>query len=74
MNIGFMQGRLSKMVDGKIQAFPVLEWREEFSRARKMSLRHIEWTLDHKNLFKNPIMTSDGRSEIDGLVEQHGVE
>ena len=29
-----MQGRLSAMVDGKIQAFPWNEWREEFPRAQ----------------------------------------
>ena len=33
--IGFMQGRLSAMVDGKIQAFPWNEWREEFPRAQR---------------------------------------
>ena len=27
--IGLMQGRLSAMVDGKIQAFPWNEWHEE---------------------------------------------
>ena len=27
--IGFMQGRLSPQVDGKIQAFPWVHWRDE---------------------------------------------
>ena len=31
--IGFMQGRLSSKVNGKIQAFPWESWKEEFEIA-----------------------------------------
>ena len=48
--IGFMQGRLSAMVDGKIQAFPWNEWREEFPRAQALGLTRIEWTIDQDRL------------------------
>ena len=62
--IGFMQGRLSPIVDGKIQAFPWNNWRQEFSAARDIGLRVMEWTLDQDNLYDNPIMTSMGQKEI----------
>ena len=45
--IGFMQGRLSEVVDGKIQAFPWRGWQEEFRQARKIGIGLMEWTLDH---------------------------
>ena len=48
-----MQGRLSRKVNNKIQAFPEKEWKKEFPRAKKLGLRFIEWTLDYKNFYKN---------------------
>ena len=30
MNLGFMQGRLSPMYNGKIQKFPINHWKSEF--------------------------------------------
>jgi len=53
--IGCMQGRLSPMLQGKIQSFPEKNWRKEFFYAHKLKLKFIEWTLDYKNLYKNPI-------------------
>ena len=50
-----MQGRLSKQIGNKIQAFPEKYWKSEFSKAKKLGLKSIEWTLDYKNLYKNPI-------------------
>jgi L-ribulose-5-phosphate 3-epimerase len=71
--IGFMQGRLSPQVDGKIQAFPWQHWREEFPAAQKLGIRLMEWTLDHDRLAENPLMTSAGQAEIRVLSAQHGV-
>ena len=51
--IGIMQGRLSPMIDGQIQAFPVEAWKDEFRLANDIGFTHIEWTLDHFNLFDN---------------------
>jgi hexulose-6-phosphate isomerase len=62
--IGFMQGRLSALVDGKIQAFPWNEWREEFPRARALGLGRIEWTIDQDGLRENPLNTATGQKEI----------
>ena len=62
--IGFMQGRLSALVDGKIQAFPWNEWRQEFPRAKALGLGRMEWTLDQERLRDNPLTTAAGRAEI----------
>jgi L-ribulose-5-phosphate 3-epimerase len=71
--IGFMQGRLSAMVDGKIQAFPWNEWREEFLRARKLGLTRIEWTIDQDRLRENPLNTAAGQQEIIDLSRRHAL-
>jgi L-ribulose-5-phosphate 3-epimerase len=71
--IGFMQGRLSPLVNGKIQAFPSGHWRQEFSLAEKNGLKLMEWTLDYEGLYQNPLMTSEGRAEILKLSAAHGL-
>ena len=71
--IGFMQGRLSAMVDGKIQAFPWNEWREEFSRAKALGLTRMEWTVDQDRLRENPLTTAAGRADIAGLCQANAV-
>lgn len=73
MTLGFMQGRLSPQVDGKIQAFPAEHWRDEFPAARRIGLHCMEWTLDHEGLKDNPLMTSGGQAEIRTLCAAHGV-
>jgi len=72
--IGFMQGRLSAMVDGKIQAFPWNEWREEFSRAKALGLTRMEWTIDQDRLRENPLATEAGRKLIVELCEINGLK
>ncbi len=71
--VGFMQGRLSPPVDGRIQAFPHDQWHEEFALASEADLRIMEWTLDHEQLHENPLMTTSGRREIRRLSGLHGV-
>jgi len=70
---GFMQGRLSPQVDGKIQAFPWARWREEFATAELLGFRLLEWTLDHERLAENPLMTEAGRAEMQTLSVAHRV-
>lgn len=72
-NIGFMQGRLSSIIDGKIQAFPWTEWQDEFPRAQEIGLSIMEWTLDFKNLKENPLMSKEGRDRISILAKKHNV-
>ena len=69
--IGFMQGRLSPRIDGKIQAFPWPYWRDEFPLAQALGFRRMEWTLDHHDLAANPLMTPEGRAEILALSARH---
>ncbi len=71
--IGFMQGRLSPLVNGKIQAFPRDHWRQEFPLAEQNGLKLMEWTLDYEGLHQNPLMTSEGRAEICKLSAAHGL-
>ena len=73
MKIGYMQGRLSPLVDGKIQAFPWNHWQSEFPAAQKLGIDAMEWTLDQEGLYKNPLMNEAGRKEIQSLCEKHKV-
>jgi len=73
-NVGFMQGRLSPIINGKIQCFPWKNWQEEFSAASKIGFRIMEWTLDQDRLFDNPLMTDQGREEIKLLSELFGIK
>lgn len=72
--IGFMQGRLIDQVDGKIQAFPVEHWRDEFPAAQKLGLHWIEWTLDADGLEENPFCTVIGREEIQQLSHRYALK
>ena len=71
--IGFMQGRLSNLVNNSIQAFPRDNWREEFSIAKRLDLRLMEWTLDYEDLYENPLMTEEGRKEINFLSKDSSI-
>lgn len=71
--IGFMQGRLSPMVNGKIQAFPKDHWQEEFSKAHALEIGKMEWTLDQEDLYQNPFMNPKGQSEIQSLQKKYSV-
>ena len=72
--IGFMQGRLSALVDGKIQAFPWDEWREELSRAKALGIGRMEWTIDQDRLRENPLTTEGGRGAIARLARGNAIE
>ena len=71
--IGFMQGRFSPLVDGRIQAFPWQDWQQEFELAARHGFSLMEWTLDQERLYENPLMTRDGRREIEALIDDYGV-
>ena len=72
--IGFMQGRLSTMVNGKIQAFPYENWENEFSLAKSNNYSLMEWTLDYEDPFINPLMTKVGRGKIKVLLETNNLK
>jgi L-ribulose-5-phosphate 3-epimerase len=71
--IGFMQGRLSAQIDGKIQAFPWPYWQDEFALSSSIGLGLMEWTLDQDRIYENPLMTDDGRRTIRALGHRNGV-
>ena len=73
LKVGFMQGRLSPMVDGQIQAFPWDHWEDEFKRAHEINISLMEWTLDQVNLHKNPYMTKVGQKKISELSNKYNV-
>jgi len=68
--IGFIQGRLSPVVDNKIQAFPGTHWREEFSSAREIDISLMEWTIDTQSFLENPLISEGACEEILNLCEK----
>lgn len=68
-----MQGRLSPIINGKIQEFPWNHWREEFYVASELGFSIIEWTLDQDRLYESPLMTKAGHADIKRLSNKHGV-
>lgn len=71
--IGIMQGRLSPPVNGRIQAFPLTTWRQEFLRARAAGLACLEWVYEQDAEAQNPLGTQDGIAEMRALSQQGGV-
>lgn len=71
--IGFMQGRLSHLIDGRIQAFPWGCWQKEFSIAERNEFHLMEWTLDQNQLYENPLLTLTGQAEIRAMSQRHGL-
>ena len=73
MKIGFMQGRLSPIENGLIQSFPSNNWQNEIHLASENKLDTVEWTLDYKDLYKNPILNPEGISELNALKEKYDI-
>ncbi len=70
--VGFMQGRFSPLLDGRIQAFPWDYWQSEFASGKKNGFGLMEWTLDQDRLYENPLLTHTGQAEISELRHAHG--
>jgi|TARA_B100001971_G_C18249138_1_gene576745 L-ribulose-5-phosphate 3-epimerase UlaE len=71
--LGIMQGRLLPKYNGLYQAHPVGYWQDEFPLAKEMGLNCIEFILDYNDFQKNPLMTMNGRQEIQFVSKQTGV-
>ena len=69
-----MQGRLSPLYNNKIQSFPKYHWRNEFKKIRELKINMMEWTLDHKEIIKNPINTIEGKKEIVDLKNKYKID
>jgi L-ribulose-5-phosphate 3-epimerase len=70
--IGFMQGRLSPVIDGRIQCFPWNSWQQEFAIGALHGFHMLEWTLDQDRLYENPLLTAAGQAEIRELCRTNG--
>ncbi|MDA1095646.1 MAG: TIM barrel protein [Chloroflexi bacterium] len=71
--IGFLQGRLSPLIEGRIQAFPWSCWRAEFPMGERNGFHLMEWTLDQHRLRENPLLDPAGQADIAALSRQHGL-
>ena len=72
-NFGVMQGRLLKPINNKIQAFPNNKGINELELVKGLNLKHLEWTLDDKNLEKNPLLSHKGQIQIKKLCKQNNI-
>jgi len=68
--IGFMQGRLSELIDGRIQTFPVNHWEREFLVAKKYQISIIEWTIDTLTFLQNPLIMPSEVKRIEELSRE----
>ena len=73
-NIGVMQGRLSKSIGNKIQAFPRGAWEEEFKKAADIGFDEIEFIFEAQNYENNPLFTREGLYKIKRVSEETGIQ
>jgi hexulose-6-phosphate isomerase len=72
--IGFIQGRLSKVENNRIQIFPVRNWKTEFQVASTNGINKIEWTIDSETISENPLTNSETLNEIIELMDHHSIQ
>ena len=73
-NLGCMQGRLSPIINNKIQTFPKHHWKDEFSQAKSLGFKFIEWTLDYNKIFSNPIFIKKKIQLIRKLSQKYSIK
>lgn len=73
--VGFMQGRLSPKVNGRIQSFPTNFWEDEFALAQLNDFHLMEWTIDYdsNDLYNNPLLSHEGVVKIHSLCQKFSV-
>ena len=65
INLGIMQGRLSKAPPGEsLDWFPAETWKDEFYIAEQIGFKYIELIIDRYSHRKNPLLKSDVHSDI----------
>jgi hexulose-6-phosphate isomerase len=72
--IGFIQGRLSKVENNRIQVFPVKNWKIEFQVASLNNINKIEWTIDSETISDNPLINSETLTEILELMNHYSIQ
>ena len=71
--LGIMQGRLVPDENNKVQSFPRKRWKNEFKIANILGFKNIEYTVDFKDIYKNPINSANGRKEIKELMKKYKI-
>ena len=71
--VGVMQGRLSPMINNRIQQFPWDSWPNEFVLASKIDIKLIEWTIDTFKFYKNPLINLNQWEEINLIMEKNSI-
>ena len=71
IKVGIVQGRLSKRINGLIQAFPRSNWLKEFKIAKKIGYDGIEFIFDD---LKNPLLSKNGRDKINKIKSLTNIE
>lgn len=74
LNLGFMQGRLSPMINNKIQCFPWPYWEAEFEQAQSLGFSMMEWTIDQDRFYENPLISPEGQNKIKALMKKHQIQ
>jgi L-ribulose-5-phosphate 3-epimerase len=74
VRIGTMQGRLLPPYEGRFQAFPASQWREEFTNAQKAGLYCIEWIYEQPHEDENPLRTDEGLAQMKAAMVETGVK
>jgi len=72
--IGFIQGRLSKVENDRIQKFPIGNWESEFQLAKANNIKKIEWTIDSQTISGNPLVNSETLTEISEVMLKHDIQ
>ena len=71
--VGVMQGRLSPIINNRIQQFPWDSWQNEFVIASKIDIKLIEWTIDTFKFYKNPLINLNKWDEINIIMEKNSI-
>ena len=71
--VGVMQGRLSPMINNRIQQFPWDSWPSEFVLASKIDIKLIEWTIDTFKFRKNPLISINQWDKINLIMEKNNI-
>jgi hexulose-6-phosphate isomerase len=71
--VGVMQGRLSPIINNRIQQFPWNSWSNEFVLASKIDIKLIEWTIDTFEFCKNPLISINQWDEINLIMEKTNI-
>ena len=74
MKIGFIQGRLSPIIQNRIQIFPWDYWENEFRIAKNLEINCMEWTVDSYKFDQNPLLNKTGQLKILDLIKECGVQ